>query len=218
MSDVDVGSTDVDPAFLEGVEEPAPTKVGGVIVKFHMHPVLNQLKSWGGITYKKDGTEETVEGAGRPVYDDVEFIEIRVPGDKTLRVDRPVRAHDKKNYQDQYRAWKSGAKDQDSTGTPLSVWRGIPPSMVEELRHFGIRTVEHLANVSDGNLAQIGPIRALRNKAQEFLEASKGNASNDAIRAQLEAKSNEAEAMKRQLKELQEQMSQLQKQNQKQSK
>lgn len=190
----------VDQSLLAG-EGNAPAKADGLYIRFHKEPVLNQLKSFGGTVVKADGSTSYVEGEGRPIYDEEEYIEIVTPGDKTNVVDRPVRPADKRQYAQQYAAWKAGDEEQLS-GTPLTMWPAVSRSQVEELKHFRVRTVEQLADLSDANLQNIGPIRDLRERAKDFLATAKGNAPTEALRAQLADEKNRREALERQVQEL----------------
>lgn len=131
--------------------------------------------------------------AKRPVFRDVEYVEIRVPGDKYNIIDRPARDVDRKRFGAAYAAFKRGQSDQ-MTGTPLAEWPQATRSMVEEMKYHGVHTVEQLAALTDGNVQNIGPILSLRQKAREFLEAAQSGvvpaalAERDARIAALEAK------------------------------
>jgi hypothetical protein len=190
----------VDQSLLAG-EGNAPVKSDGLYIRFYREPVLNELKSFGGTVVKANGATEYVEGEGRPIYEDQEYIEIVTPGDKTNVVNRPVRPADKKQYAQQYAAWKAGDEEQ-LTGTPLAMWPGISRAQVEELKFFKVRTVEQLAELSDANLQNVGPLRQLRERAKDFLDAAKGHAPTESLRAQLAEEKNRREALERQVQEL----------------
>ena len=119
---------------------------GRVFVQFNVQPLQDEKAS---------------KEAGRPVFKDTEFIRIVVPGDKQNIVHRPVNPDDPEKYRDAYQAFKRGVSDAVS-GTPLAEWPLVTRSQVEELGYFGVRSVEQLANVSDGNLKNMGPYIALR--------------------------------------------------------
>lgn len=175
---------------------------GAVFPRFSVEPKFNRLKTYGGIKYAKDGTKTEVKPAGRPIYDDVEFIEIVTPGDKLNVPKRPMRAHDKKRFATEYARWVAmGRGDGPLTGTPLKEWPLISRSQVEELAYFKIRTVEELAGTTDGNAQTLGAhYGLLREKAREYLEKAKQGASQahmetelakrDAVIAELLAKVN----------------------------
>ncbi|HZH06909.1 MAG TPA: hypothetical protein VEY69_09565, partial [Lautropia sp.] len=98
-------------------------------------------------------------------------------------------------------AWKAGQQDTAVTGTPLSMVPWLTRSQVEELAYFKVKTVEHLAAISDANVSSIGPIQALKQRAIDFLKAAAGAAPLEQLRAELSEKDTQIEAMKRQLKE-----------------
>lgn len=158
----------------------------GLYIKFSYHPQQNEAKSLD---------------EGRPVFDDVEFVQIMVPGDKLSIINRPVRADDKRQYAHQYKAWKAGDNDALS-GTPLTEWPGITRSQVEELAYFKVRTVEQLAAMTDGNAQNVGPIHMLRQKAKAYLDKAKADAPSQKLVAALADRDNEIETLRRNLKEL----------------
>ena len=160
----------------------------GLVVRFEMYPVKDDKASLE---------------AGRPIYNEVEFIDIRIPGDRTLTVHRPVREADKRRFAVAYRNWKARGGDEGaSSGTPLKEWPAVSRSQVEELAFFNVRTVEQLAAVTDGNLKNIGPLLALREKARDFVKAATAGAPLQQMRDELEASKREAEMMRKQMAEL----------------
>lgn len=124
--------------------------------------------------------EKASSAAGRPIFTDVEYVEIHVPGDKLNIIHRPARPKDKKRFAGAYRAFKAG-QEQGVAGTPLAEWPQVTRSQVEELKYHGVHTVEQLAAVTDGNVQNIGPILALRAKAQAYLEAARVGAPSAAL-------------------------------------
>lgn len=159
---------------------------GQPIVKFRMHPVLNEQKSWG----IKDNSGAVIkEGEGRPIYDEEEFVTITIPGDRNDIIDRPVTDMDRKRFEPLYKAWKSGSGE-SSSGTPLSAWPGISRSQVEELAFFSVRTVEELAEMADQHAQKFMGINQLRQRARDFLQAAKGNAHSEKLRAEVTEKDN----------------------------
>lgn len=158
-----------------------------LFVRFGLHPRRDETKS----------LEE-----GRPIFEDVEYIEIMVPGDKSNTIHRPVSAGDKQRFARQYQAWKAGADQDAVTGTPLAAWPAVTAAQVRELAHFNCRTVEQLAVMSDGNLQNVGPILALRQKARDFIEAAKGTAPLQKLRAELEKRDTELATLKAQVADL----------------
>ena len=135
-------------------------------VSFFMHPLQNKGKT----------LEE-----GRPIFVDTEYVRIMVPGDKGNVVMREVREDDKRRFPTQYAAFKNDEAE-IVEGTPLDKWNLVSAAQVEELKYFGIRTVENLANVTDTNAQKFMGINILRTKAREYIEA----AATDAPIAQLQ--------------------------------
>jgi hypothetical protein len=85
---------------------------------------------------------------GRPIYKDCVFIRIITPGDRNNIIERPVRPDDKARFPKQWLVFEQGEKEVGE-GTRLEEWPMISRSMLEELKYFGFRTVEHLANAKD---------------------------------------------------------------------
>jgi hypothetical protein len=171
---------------MQAVERDNQGHEARIFLCFEMHP-------------KKDEEKSTAEG--RPVYTDMEYIKIRAPGERDV-VHRPVSQSDKQRFAQAYRAWKDGTSDASVTGTPLSEWPGCTRSQVEEMAYFGIRTVEALASVTDGNVKNVGPILALRQKAKDYLEAARANAPAEQMRAELAKRDNDIDVLRRQVEEL----------------
>jgi len=144
-------------------------------VKFFMRSTINVDKS----------TE-----ANRPIYDDVEYVEIMMPGEKRNIIERPAASmRDDLRFPKQYAQFRAGVKDQIS-GTPLKVLPFMTDARVEEMAFFKIFTVEQLAELSD-SVQFMGSVD-LKRKAKEFIDRANGA---DALRDELNA-------VKRQLAEM----------------
>lgn len=112
----------------------------GECVLFDVRAVLNPRKS---------------EEAGRPIHDDVEYITIFWPGDKTKEIVRPVRTEDKAKYAPEYTAFQE-KREQLMSGTPLSAWGVLHESTVADLRAIKVFTVEQLAGLSELGIGNLG--------------------------------------------------------------
>lgn len=111
------------------------------------------------------------EKEGRPIFDDVEFVKILVPGDRRTEVVRRVTEEHRYRWPRQYEAFQRGIIPAEE-GTPIEQWPPITPAMAKTLAFLNIRTVEALAAVSDTALAEIGlGARELRQKAIAWLGA-----------------------------------------------
>jgi hypothetical protein len=129
--------------------------------------------------------------AGRPIYDDMEVVEVRFAGDRNKVSVFPANSicgqaqDDEGNsmpvtyaerWPDQYKRFK--AKEQQiASGTPLDELPFLSQGKRAELRGLNIYTAEALAAV-DGlplkNLGQGG--REWKNQAQAYLDNAKGSA------------------------------------------
>lgn len=156
-----------------------------LMIKFELFPHPNETKSLE---------------AGHPVYDDREYITIIVPGDKNSIVHRPVWAQDKQRFARQYAAFKQG-QSQEVTGLPLSMWGGMKLAQAKEFEYFNVKTVEQLAEMSDGNGVSIHGFQGLKQRARDWLERTKSEAPMLALRAEVEKRDGDIQTMEQQLKE-----------------
>ena len=124
------------------------------------------------------------EKQGRPVYKDVPFIKVVVPGDVNNIIERKATDADKEKFP---KAWArfQASEAEGFEGTPLEQWPQMSRSMVKECKFFEIHTVEQLANLSDINVSRMGMgYMDLRNKAKAFLVAAAGTAGETAQAAE----------------------------------
>jgi hypothetical protein len=129
-------------------------------VQFFTHPMQDKAKTLA---------------EGRPIFVDAEYVRIMVPGDKGNVIMRSVREDDKRRFPKQYQAFKNDEAE-IIEGTPLERWNFVSAAQVEELKYFGIRSVEQLANVSDTNAQKFMGINLLKQKAKEYIEATSSGA------------------------------------------
>jgi hypothetical protein len=158
-------------------------------IAFDMHPVLNEEKS---------------RLEGRPIYDEVPYITIQVPGDNANQIHRPFwddplsPASDSRRFGRQYADWKAG-KAPGATGTPLAAWPAMTRAEVAELAHFNVTTVEQLADMADVHAQKFPGIQRFKKLAQDFIAAAKELAPLTKMRAELEERDATIEGMKQQL-------------------
>jgi len=142
----------------------------GLYVRFYMHPVQNDAL--------------TLEN-GRPIYDDVEFIEIVVAGAPTNIVRRPVEETDKRRFAKSYSLFKAGDLEQN-VGTPLSEIAWVTASQREELAYMRIRTVEQLADMPDAACTKIPGTYELKRKAADWIKRAANDAPFEIMRKENE--------------------------------
>lgn len=130
-----------------------PNENKGVYARFYMMAELNEAQS--------------VE-AGRPIYIDKEYVEILAAGNANNIVRRRASDMDKRRFRREYALFKQGDNEQ-ITGTRLSEIPWITRSQVEELNYRKIRTIEELAEISDGACNAPG-MYELKRKAQAWVQ------------------------------------------------
>jgi len=169
-------------------------------VEFFMDAVENRSKS---------------AQAGRPIFDDVEMIRIRIAGDPKSVLVAPAKSassvrdsisNQRMTYAElhaePYQAFKQGI-DYVGSGTPLAELPFITKARAEELKRVNIHTAEALAGLDGANLGKIGMGgRELKEQAQVWLDNAKGSADvtrlageNAALKEQMDALQAQLEAM-----------------------
>lgn len=137
--------------------------------------------------------------AGRPVFDEVDIVEIRIPGDDKTIIKNAVSDEYRERFPDEYDAFKSSTTLATS-GTPLEHWSALTKSQVASLKYIHINTVEDLAKLSDSNLAQVGMGgHELRTKARAFVSSATDSAF-------VEKQAAEMDELKEQLQALRDEM------------
>ena len=149
-------------------------------VEFFRKPVLQPGKS---------------REAGRAVYEEVDYIRIHVPGDKSSVIERPVSQQDQFRFADRYAKWKAG-QEEAVTGTPLSALPGMSPSKVEEYKFFKLVTVEQLAEANDNLGAKFMSFQQDKQRAKAFLEVAKNNAPIERMNEELAKRDAELEELR----------------------
>jgi len=135
----------------------------------------------------------------RPIFVDADFVKIMVPGDKRTVIDRMASDEDRQRFPQHYARYKAGQSEQ-TVGTPLDMLPGMTAGKVEEYKHFGIKTIEMLANASDSVGQQFMQFQADKTRAKGYLALATDNAAVKEVDARL---SKENEAMKAQLESMQ---------------
>lgn len=137
-------------------------------VQFYSRPVQNEFRS---------------QQEGRPIFDDVDFVKIHLPGDKNNIVDVPVRDEHKARFPLHWAHYQNKrGGDQRLVGkTPINMWPRITPAQAEELRAMHFLAVEDVANASDAQIQRLGMVAgmspyAFREAAQRFLQVASGDA------------------------------------------
>ena len=138
--------------------------------------------------FKMIATEDRAAAleTGKPVFIEIEHVEIRIPGDPKNIITAKVTDQHRERWPEQYEKWK---KTQENTvnGTPLEQWPLLNTAQVMQLKVSQIYTVEQLADLSDTAKQNYGMgISELQTKAKAFLAHAKDTAYAQKIAVQLE--------------------------------
>lgn len=139
------------------------------------------------------------EEAGRPIFEEVEYIHVMVPGDRNHIITRPVTVMDKARFSQQYEHWKRTASNDGITGTPLEAWGVLSLAQVEEFRYFGIRTVEDMAQLRDDVCQKMPGAVTLKQRAEAFLAAAKEAEPVRKVQAELAKRDQDIDALRKAL-------------------
>jgi hypothetical protein len=175
-----------------------------LVVVFKNHAVLNDAK--------------TAEH-GRPIYDDLEIVEVRFPGSRSVSVfpamavshwssdqygGNQVKVTYAERFAHQYRQFKMQTA-QTKAGTPLTHAPFLTEARRAELRAQNIYTVEALSGIDGQELKNLGYNgRELKNQAMAYIEESKTNAVNTKAIAELEQLKARNEILEEDVKRLKE--------------
>lgn len=165
-----------DAAFNRGQGDKADEKL---LVQFSMYPHPDR--------------DETAK-QGRPVYKDMEYVMIMVPGDKDSIIHRPAWEKDRQRFPRQYQAFQNKKSQESVAGTPLRMVGFLTLGQMKELEYFNCYTVEQLANISDAHAGRFMGIQKLKQLANDYLTAAKETAPLTQIRSEIEKKNSELEA------------------------
>jgi hypothetical protein len=159
------------------------------IPQFFTEPVKMEFKS---------------QQAGRPIFEEREFVRIIIPGDRRSMAVEPVNDEHRARWPKDYEAFTAG-RAAPLEGTPLKEWpvSAMTASKAEELAFFNIKTVEQLAALNDGQLQNLGMgARELRERSRLWLSVAKsGAAPLERLQAENERLARENERLTRELTE-----------------
>lgn len=162
-----------------------------LLVRFYVTPMKNEVRS-------------SLEG--RPIFEDTEFIEIKIPGNRDHVIDRPVRDEDKERFPVHYSRFKARVSEQHVEGTLLSAWPLLTRAQVEEFKFFNVHTVEQLATIADSDLLKFPGGQGFKAKAKAYLAAAAGDAPVQRMQAALEEKDAKIAALEDAINEIRKQM------------
>lgn len=155
-----------------------------LFVKFYKKAVQNKSKS---------------DEAGRPIFEERIYIKIFIPGDKNTCIDTEMNAEYERRFGERYKRWLKEQETGQIEGTPLEAVTWLTVSQVAEFKALNVHTVEQLAEMADGYGHNFMGIQEIKRRAKAFLEASKGEAANTKLTAELTKRDEEIAALKAQV-------------------
>lgn len=154
--------------------------------------------------------QEASDAAGYPVYKDVPWIRILIPGDRTKSYDRPAKLEsegpndqtppDHLRFPRQWQAYKQQTT-KAVVGLPLEEWPAITRSEAESLKRMDIHTVEQLASMPDSSVTWLGGQKRVQ-QAKAWLESAKDHAGEARLSREVEQLRAQVESLLAQNKEL----------------
>ena len=150
--------------------------------------------------------EAATKAHGRVILRAVSFCRKYAIGDARTVWDAPVSEEDKMRWPNQYRAFEAGEKVSE-VGTPLDAWPLMNRDMKIALKNAGFKTVEQIAAVDDGALAQMDArlgnlIQKVQANAQKFINDQEAGEAERRMADQLEERDNEIGALKQQMADM----------------
>jgi len=133
---------------------------------------------------------------GMPVFKDVEFAMITMPGGG-LVVDKPINEallYEWKNGDNRrkppspfayraYEAWKEG-REAPVNGTDLKNWPGVTPAQLKTCQNATVRTIEDLAAANADTIRKLGMGGvAMMEKAKAYLASANQNKTSEEVSA-----------------------------------
>lgn len=169
----------------------------GAIPRFYVEAMRNNARS---------------EAEGRPCFDDVEMVEILIPGDRLATWVGRVNQGHRERWPDRYRAFKEQT-EAPPEGTPIDQLPGITRSQVEEMRFQHVRTIEALAGLTDEQLSKVAPMagRPMREMAQRWVSAVEGNAPTERLAAENRKLKDIIEDLERRMQDMQASLTEMEK-------
>lgn len=164
-----------------------------MLSRFFLHPV-------------KDGPES--EKAGHPVFKDVVYLELIIPGAIDDTTQRRATDADKETYAEAWAKFEAGTSDQ-ITGWRIEQWAALSPAEVQTLKASKFLTVESIAEASDHQVqAFMGGVQ-MRAKARAALAQAKDSGASERFAAEVTDLKDEIKRLQDENARLAEQISEL---------
>ena len=142
------------------------------------------------------------EQAGHPIFEDVDMVEIGIPGDMTNIIVREATERDKAAFASLFAQYKQGLEP-SIEGTPVETWPRLTRAQAANYKALNFQTVEQIAEMSDTSASKVGMgAQADRTAAKAFLKLAKDAALAQQQALTIERQDAEMADLKRQIAEL----------------
>jgi hypothetical protein len=168
----------------------------------HTLPGQESKRCFARFFMDKDINNFRSKQEGRTVFDDVEMVEIIIPGDSKTQVVTRVTDRHRHEWAREYEAFKNGLEPAVQ-GYPIEHWPPLTAAMAANFKARAVHTVEALASVSDANLANLGlGARQWRERAQAWLQQAENGKAVDEMMSQRDEARAELNVLKSQYADL----------------
>lgn len=153
------------------------------VVLFYTRSVFNSAKS---------------QATGARHYENETWVKLHPPGERLNVIDRPVTNVDKIKYPMQWNMFLQN-KTQVPEGTPIDLLFPNDPAKADNLKAFGVHTIQQCAKLSAHALATIGMgAQEWMNMAVQYLDSASSGTAFLQLRAELAQKDQEIRLMRQQ--------------------
>lgn len=156
-----------------------------LLVAFYREPLKNETKS--------------IE-AGRPIFDEFDLIKIITPGSRDSFVGDATFEYQQR-FPHQWSRYKAG-RDQGVSGTPLNQLPWMSLAQIAEFNAVGCRTIEQLVGMADSLSQKFMGHHAIKQRAQTYLDAAKGQAPMLKLESELEKRDQQIAELQETVKNL----------------
>lgn len=167
---------------------------------------MNEQQSGVGVRFYEDAykNEAKSKEAGRAVYDTVDWCEIKVLAERDTVVGPVHKMHPdpRQRFPEAWARYQSNRQSEGLVGTPLREVAWLGRGEVETLKAAGVKTLEQLAEIHDGNVTSLPGGIAMRKKARDTIAAAKEAAPIQRMSEELEKRDSEIASLKTQIAEI----------------
>lgn len=150
--------------------------------------------------YDKQVKTDTIGENGLPVFKTVTYVKIEIKDNRDV-FNQPATKEYMMRFPVEYNRYLISKKEREN-GTPLSQFAFLSAAQLDECEHYGVFTVEKLADLTDEQAGHIG-LTDERDAAKRFLDFAKNNAAIAEFNKKEKEYKAEIKELKQQIKELQ---------------